>query len=99
MSISGQAAGGQYAGLYFMDGTNSQSSYVAVARRGNIFLGVRFTGLSDGKQMGVDGTTYLHVRVRSARDRVKFMPAIRKTRQFRLSVRRRIMGRRAGSRK
>ena len=60
MSISGQAAGGQYAGLYFMDGTNSQSSYVAVARRGNIFLGVRFTGLTDGKQLGVDGTTYLH---------------------------------------
>ena len=55
MSIPGHTAAtsGKYAGLHFIDGTSSQSSYVAVARRGNLFLGVKFTGLTDGKQMGV----------------------------------------------
>jgi len=59
---------GQYASLHFIDGTDPHSSYAAVARRGNIFLGVRFSGLTEGQQLGVPGKTYLHARVRSARD-------------------------------
>jgi hypothetical protein len=35
-----------------------------------IFLGVRFLGLADGNQLGVPGKTYLHARVRSARNQV-----------------------------
>ena len=58
----------EYAGLHFIDGTSSQRSYAAVARRGHVFLGVRFLGLVDGDQLGVPGKTYLHARVRSARD-------------------------------
>ena len=61
-------APGEYAGLHFIDGTSSQRSYAAVARRGHIFLGVRFLGLADGDQLGVPGKTYLHARVRSAPD-------------------------------
>ena len=57
-----------YVGLHFIDGSGSQSSYAAVARRGNIFLGIRFSGLTDGHQLGVPGKTYLHARMRSARD-------------------------------
>ena len=60
---------GEYAGLHFIDGTNSQRSYAVVARRGRVFLGVRFVGLADGDQLGVPGKTYLHARVRSARDK------------------------------
>ena len=59
---------GNYATLHFMDGTSSQSSYVAVARRGNIFLGIKLSGLTDGEQLGMPGKSYLHARVRSARD-------------------------------
>jgi hypothetical protein len=58
----------QYLDLHLMDGTGSSQSYAAVARRGNIFLGIRFTGLSDGAQFGLTGKTYLHVRLRSARN-------------------------------
>ena len=61
-------APGEYAGLHFIDGTSSQRSYAVVARRGHVFLGVRFLGLADGDQLGVPGKTYLHARVRSARD-------------------------------
>ena len=61
-------APGEYAGLHFIDGTSSQLSYAVVARRGHVFLGVRFLGLADGDQLGVPGKTYLHARVRSARD-------------------------------
>jgi hypothetical protein len=57
-----------YIGLHFIDGSGSHNSYAAVARRGNIFLGIRFSGLTDGHQLGVPGKTYLHARMRSARD-------------------------------
>ena len=63
-------APGEYAGLHFIDGASSQRSYAVVARRGHVFLGVRFLGLADGDQFGVPGKTYLHARVRSARDQV-----------------------------
>jgi hypothetical protein len=56
------------ASLHFIDGSGSHSSYAAVARRGSIFLGIRFSGLTDGQQLGVPGKTYLHARMRSARD-------------------------------
>jgi hypothetical protein len=56
--------------LAFIDGTSSQRSYAAVARHGHVFLGIRFLGLADGGQLGVPGKTYLHARVRSARDQV-----------------------------
>jgi hypothetical protein len=49
-----------------MDGTGSSQSYAVVARRGKVFLGIRFIGLSDGAQFGLPGTTYLHARLRSA---------------------------------
>jgi hypothetical protein len=62
-------APGEYAGLHFIDGTSSQRSYAAVARRGHVFLGIKFLGLADGDQMGVPGKTYLHARIRSARDK------------------------------
>jgi hypothetical protein len=61
-------AHGEYAGLQFIDGTSSQRSYAAIARRGHVFLGIRFLGLADGEELGVPGETYLHARVRSARD-------------------------------
>jgi hypothetical protein len=61
-------APGEYAGLHFINGTSSQRSYAVVARRGHVFLGIKFLGLADGDQMGVPGKTYLHARVRSARD-------------------------------
>ena len=61
-------APGEYDGLHFIDGTSSQRSYAVVARRGHVFLGVRFLGLADGDQMGVPGKTYFHARIRSARD-------------------------------
>src|SRR3984957_6023196 len=57
-----------YVDLHFIDGSSSHSSYAVVARRGSIFLGVRFSGLTDGQQLGVPGKTYLHARMRSARD-------------------------------
>ena len=59
---------GEYAGLHFIDGTSSQRSYAVIARHGYVFLGVRFLGLVDGDELGVPGKTYLHARVRSARD-------------------------------
>jgi hypothetical protein len=59
---------GEYAGLHFIDGTSSQRSYAAVARRGHVFLGIKFLGLVDGDQMGVPGKTYFHARIRSALD-------------------------------
>jgi hypothetical protein len=52
--------------LYFLSG--STSSYAVIARRRNVFLGVRFAGLMDGSQLGVPGKSYLYVRLRSARD-------------------------------
>jgi len=55
-------------GPYLMDGTGSSQSYAVVARRGDIFLDIRFAGLSDGAQLGLPGKTYLHVRLRSARN-------------------------------
>ena len=57
-----------YADLHFLDGTESKSRYVAVARRGNIVLGVNISGLTDGEQLGMPGKSYLHARVRSARE-------------------------------
>jgi hypothetical protein len=54
--------------LHFIDGTQLHGTYAVIARRGSIFLGIKFTGLTDGEQLGVHGTTYLHARVRSARD-------------------------------
>ncbi|WP_428394414.1 hypothetical protein [Lichenicoccus sp.] len=55
-------------GLYFMNGTSSSQRYLAIARRGNIFLGIRFSGLNDGAAFGAPGNTYLHARLRSARN-------------------------------
>jgi hypothetical protein len=70
MNPGSETAGppGEFAGLHFIDGTSSQHSYAVVARRGHVFLGIKFLGLADGDQMGVPGKTYLHARVRSARD-------------------------------
>ena len=55
-----------YSKLYFMDGTSSKQSYAAVARRGSIFLGVRFVGLDDGTEFGMPDRTYVRFRIRSA---------------------------------
>jgi hypothetical protein len=62
------ASADNYADLHFIDGSSSHSNYAAVARRGTIFLGIKFSGLADGHQLGVPGKTYLHARMRSARD-------------------------------
>jgi hypothetical protein len=56
------------ADLHFIDGTESHGSYAVVARRGPIFLGVRFSGITRGEQLGAPGKAYLQIRVRSARD-------------------------------
>lgn len=42
--------------------------HAVISRRGNIFLGIKFSGLTDGSNFGAPGKTYLHARVRSARD-------------------------------
>ena len=54
--------------LRFMDGTKSHKGYAVVARRGNVFLGIKLSGLLDGSRLGLPGKTYLSVRVRSAWD-------------------------------
>ena len=54
-------------GPHLIGGTNPSSTYAVVARRGAIFLGIRFSGLTDGTEFGVAGTTHLHARIRSAR--------------------------------
>ena len=56
-----------YPGLHFMDGTESHSSYAVISRRGDIFLGIRVSGLTEGSLLGVPAKSYLHARVRSAR--------------------------------
>jgi hypothetical protein len=61
---------GQNDGVYLMNGTSSSQSYLVIARRGNIFLGIKFSGLTDGSAFGAPGTTYLHARLRSARDQL-----------------------------
>ena len=53
--------------VHLIDGTGSHQSYGVVARRGSIFLGIKFTGLADGARFDLAGTTYLHARLRSAR--------------------------------
>ena len=72
MNISGSVSTTSdiYPGLHFMDGTGSQGSYAAIARRGSVFLGIRLLGLMDSIKLGVPGKTYLHARVRSARSHV-----------------------------
>jgi hypothetical protein len=53
--------------VHLIDGTETHQSYGVVARRGNIFLGIRLCGMTDGKKFGLPSTTYLHGRLRSAR--------------------------------
>jgi hypothetical protein len=55
--------------LHFFDGSTSPGSYAAIARRGSVFLGIRFIGLADGTQLSAPGKSYLYVRLRSARDK------------------------------
>lgn len=50
----------------FIDGTASQQSYIVVARKGNVVLGLKPLGLQDGQMTGVPGKTYMFARVRSA---------------------------------
>jgi hypothetical protein len=54
--------------LHLMDGAESRHSYLVIARRGSILLGIKFSDLIDGERLGVPGTTYVHARLRSARD-------------------------------
>jgi hypothetical protein len=58
----------KFAGLRLMDGTSSQQSYAIVARRGDVFLGIKFNGLVEGEQFGVPDQAYLNVLLRSARN-------------------------------
>jgi hypothetical protein len=48
-------------------GGTSKKTYMVVARRGDICLGLKLEGLQPGEQVGVPGKTYLLFRVRSAR--------------------------------
>jgi hypothetical protein len=57
-----------FSDLLLMDGTASQQSYAIMARRGDVFLGIKFSGLADGAQFGLPDKTYLNVLLRSARD-------------------------------
>lgn len=51
----------------FLDGTSSSKSYLIIARRGDIALGIRPLGIGDGGGMGVPGKSYLHARLRSTK--------------------------------
>jgi hypothetical protein len=53
--------------LHFLDGTTSTGSYVVVARRGDVFLGIAFADLIDGAHFGLPDTTCVQARIRSAR--------------------------------
>lgn len=37
--------------VHLIDGTGTHQSYAVVARRGNIFLGIKFSGLVDGDEI------------------------------------------------
>jgi hypothetical protein len=65
---NGQATKAGNSTLHLLDGSTSLSSYAAIARRGNIFLGIKFSGLVDGSPVGAAGKSYLHVKLRSARN-------------------------------
>jgi hypothetical protein len=67
-SVETAACDANHVNLCVIDGTDSHKSYGVVARRGDIFLGIKFSGLTDGSKFGAPGKTYLHARVRSARD-------------------------------
>jgi hypothetical protein len=58
----------QFPGLRLLDGTSSKQSYAIVARRGDVFLGIKFSGLTEGEEFGVTDRSYLHVLLRSARN-------------------------------
>jgi hypothetical protein len=58
----------QFLGLRMMDGTSSKQSYAVVARRGDVFLGIKFSGLAEGAQFGLPDRTYLSVLLRNARN-------------------------------
>lgn len=55
------------AGLRFLDGSSSYKSYLIIALRGDVALGIRPLGMLDGSSMGVPGKSYLHARLRSAK--------------------------------
>jgi hypothetical protein len=65
---NGPVARAGHSALHLLDGSSSFSSYAAIARRGNIFLGIKFSGLVDGSPVGAAGKSYLHVKLRSARN-------------------------------
>ena len=65
---NGQVTNAGHSTLHLLDGSTSLSSYAAIARRGNIFLGIKFSGLVDGSPVGAAGKSYLHVKLRSARN-------------------------------
>jgi hypothetical protein len=58
----------KFSDLRLMDGTSSQQSYAILARRGDVFLGIKFSGLAEGKQFGLPDKAYLNVFMRSARN-------------------------------
>lgn len=51
----------------FINGTSSKHSYIVIARRGDVVLGLRPLGLAPGKVMGLEDRTILQVRLRSAK--------------------------------
>jgi len=51
----------------FMSGTESTSKFLVLARRGNIGLGIRVLGITDGAKLAKPGTSYIHARLRSAK--------------------------------
>src|SRR5580698_3653519 len=69
MAHVGKASGpdAKFPSVHLIDGTASHQSYAVVARRGTIFLGIKFSGLTDGARFGLPGTNYLHARLRSVR--------------------------------
>ena len=49
-----------------MAGSESEASYFAFARKGNVVLGIKPYGMVKGENYGVSGTTYFTARLRSA---------------------------------
>lgn len=52
--------------LVMVNGSTSHKSYAVFARKGNMLLCIKPYGVSDGDRSGVEGTTYIGLRLRAA---------------------------------
>jgi hypothetical protein len=57
-----------FSDLILMNGSSEAERYAIVARCGDVFLGIKFSGLADGALFGLPDKTYVNVLLRSARN-------------------------------